>query len=233
MLVFARLYMVIPYQDIKLSLFLFLGIIILFVTIVARNKMLDVYMKLCLPGHGHDATPYYLWKKRKSTTEDCKGIKGEADTRGWLYTKTHGERSPNAHESLFWFGANGPTFMVHLVQTTIFVCSVYLSLIAINFVGQFSQSSMHAVCLLTLSFVAPAIMLFYYTPQLIKLTVIVTSVEMLRNHKVLYSLEERIKSGRRKFVNRLVHTIKSHAKRILRQGDGPADKHTLNSARDR
>jgi len=233
MLFFARLYMIIPYQDIKLSLFLFLGIIVLFITIMARNKMLDVYMKLCLPGHGHDSTPYYLWKKRKSTAEDCKGMKGEADTRGWLYKMTHGDRSANAHESLFWFGANGPGFMVHLVQTTIFVCSVYLALIALNFVGQFSHSSIHAICLLCLSLVAPAIMLCYYTPQLIKLVVVVTSVEMLRNNKVLYNLEERIKCKRRKFVNRLVHTIKSHAKRILRQGDGSVDKQALDSARER
>lgn len=105
--------MIVPYLNIKLSLFLFLGILVLTVTIVARNKALDIYMRLCTPGNGGDGTPYYLWAHRKSLADDDKAILTE---KSWLHKQMYGERDPNPHEALFWFGVNGPHFMAHLVS---------------------------------------------------------------------------------------------------------------------
>lgn len=61
----------------------------------------------------------------------------------------------------------------------------------------------------------------------------ITAVEMLRNKKILHNLGEKVKNSRRKFVGRLVHTLKSHSKRILRQGGVAIAATPLDTARER
>ena len=66
LLAFARIYLMVPYKDIKLALFLAVGVVLLGITILARNKLLDVYMRMVRPGYRCDDVPYYVWKHRTS-----------------------------------------------------------------------------------------------------------------------------------------------------------------------
>ena len=121
LIVFARLFMMIPHEDVKLAVFLSLGVVLLGVMIVTRNKLLEIYMTLVRPNENdsEDNLPYYQQRHR----EMVRMSKGESKEKTWFHKMCNGEREPNAHEALFWCGAAGPEFVLYIIRTCSFLVS--------------------------------------------------------------------------------------------------------------
>jgi len=121
LIVFARLLMMIPNEDIKLGVFLSLGVLLLSVMIVTRNKLREIHTMLTShilafvfdPGSANKL-PYYQQIHRERVRSRMS--KGESKL-------CNGQREPNAHEALFWCGAAGPKFVLRIIRTCSFLVS--------------------------------------------------------------------------------------------------------------
>jgi hypothetical protein len=213
LIVLARFYMMIPHEDVKLAVFLSLGVVLLGVMIVTRNKLLEIYMALVRPNDtdSDDNLPYYQQRHR----DMMRASKGESKEKTWWHKVCNGEREPNAHEALFWCGASGPGFMLHIIRTCSFLAAVYYSILVFRFGGDLSRG-IHTMVLMILAVICPGIMMYHYVPQVIKLYILTTSIEMMRRKHVIHAVEHNIRRHRRFFVHRLVHTLKGYARRILK-----------------
>jgi hypothetical protein len=205
--------MMIPHEDVKLAVFLSIGVALLGVMIVTRNKLLEIYMALVRPNDtdSEDFLPYYQQRHREMVRASKNQSKEKSGWEKWL----SGEREPNAHEALFWGGAAGPNLMMHIIRTSSFLAAVYFALLVFRFGGDLTRG-FHTLVLLFLAVVCPAIMMYHYVPQVIKLYILVTSIEMMRRKHIIHEVEHKIRKHRRFFVHRLVHTLKGYARRILK-----------------
>uniref|UniRef100_A0A7S4JJ55 EF-hand domain-containing protein n=1 Tax=Guillardia theta TaxID=55529 RepID=A0A7S4JJ55_GUITH len=215
LIVLARFFMMIPHEDVKIAVFLLLGILLLAIMIIMRNKLLDIYMMLVrYDGHIAEGTmvPFYISRAR----EDDRQSLTTAEEKGWFYKLCNGTRNPNPQERLFWFGISGPHVMMHIIRTCSFLGSVYFSLFVFRFGEDLVTRAAHTVTLLIMAILCPSIMMYYYLPQVMKLYVLVTSIEMMRRRKTVHTVEMEIKARRKFFVTRLLHTLRGYARRILK-----------------
>ena len=205
--------MMIPHEDVKLAVFLSVGVVLLGVMIVTRNKLLEIYMTLVRPNDTgtEDNLPYYQMRHR----EMQRASRGESKEKSWFYKQCNGDRDPNAHEALFWCGAAGPGLVLHIIRTCSFLAAVYFSLMVFRFGGDLTRG-IHTMVLMVLAVVCPGIMMYHYVPQVIKLYILCTSIEMMRRKHIIHEVEHHIRKHRRFFVHRLVHTLKGYARRILK-----------------
>jgi len=213
LIVLARFFMMIPHEDVKLAVFLSLGVALLGVMILTRNKLLEIYMTLVRPNdtESDDNLPYYQQRHRGIV----RASKGESKEKTWFDKMCNGDREPNAHEALFWCGAAGPGFALHLIRTCSFLAAVYFAIFVFRFMPDFSRG-IHTILLMVLAIVCPSIMMYHYVPQVIKLYILTTSIEMMRRKHIIHEVEHHIRRHRRFFVHRLVHTLKGYARRILK-----------------
>jgi Ca2+-binding EF-hand superfamily protein len=227
-IVLARLFMMIPHEDVKLAVFLSLGVVLLGVMIVTRNKLLEIYMTLVRPNENdsEDNLPYYQQRHR----EMVRMSKGESKEKTWFHKMCNGEREPNAHEALFWCGAAGPELVLHIIRTCSFLAAVYFAIMVFRFGGDLTRG-IHDVVLMMLAVVCPGIMMYHYVPQVIKLYIMTTSIEMLRRKHIIHEVEHEIRRHRRFFVHRLVHTLKGYARRILKADTSARASRDLETAR--
>jgi len=213
LIIFARLYMMIPHEDVKLAVFAGLGVLLLGSMILTRNKLLEIYMTLMRPNDAdsEDNLPYY----QQRHAEMRRASKGESKEKTWFDKMCNGDREPNAHEALFWCGASGPALILHIIRTCSFLASVYFSLFVFRFGGDLTRG-IHTMVLMVIAVICPAIMMYHYVPQVIKLYILTTNIEMMRNKHIIHEVEHKIRRHRRMFVHRLVHTLKGYARRILK-----------------
>jgi len=220
LIILSRLYMMIPLEETKLAIFLVVGLLLLGFVVVTRNKLLDVYMALVhvTPGEESESdVPAYVVKAREAQRQG-------APPQGAFYRWCNGGREPNAHERLFWFGAAGPPFLMHLIRTCSFLSSIYFSILVYRFLGDLVASP-HETLMVLLSVVSPGIMIYFYLPQVMKLLILTTSIEMMRNKQTVHVVEHETRGTRRFFVARLLHTLKGHARKLLAKQR--PDAHTL------
>ena len=227
LIVLSRFFMMIPHEDVRLAVFLAVGVLMLGVMILTRNKMLEIYMTLVRPNdqQDDDALPYYQRRHR----ELLNARKGESKERTWWDKLCNGDREPNAHEALFWCGVAGPKFTMHIIRTSSFLTSVYFSLTVFRFGADLTRG-FPTMLLVALSVVCPFLMMYHYVPQTIKLYILTTSIEMLRRKHIIHEVEHNIRRHRRFFVHRLVHTLKGYARRILKS-DHSRNSRDLNTSR--
>ncbi len=128
LVVFGRLLMMIPNEHVKLAVFLSLGVLLLGVMIVVRNRLCQIHMMLTshvtadiFDNDCADKLPYYQRCHRQIVR--ARMSKGESKAGSWLHRTCNGEREPNAHEALFWCGAAGPKLVLHIMRT----CSLLVS----------------------------------------------------------------------------------------------------------
>ena len=213
LILLSRLFMMIPHEDVKLAVFLSIGVALLGVMIVTRNKLLEIYMTLVRPNDADsdDNLPFYQQRHRDSV----RASKGESKEKTWWDKMCNGDREPNAHEALFWCGVSGPNLILHIIRTCSFLAAVYFALLVFRFGGDLSRG-IHTMVLMVLAVVCPGIMMYHYVPQVIKLYILTTSIEMMRRKHIIHEVEHHIRRHRRFFVHRLVHTLKGYARRILK-----------------
>jgi hypothetical protein len=211
---FARLFMMIPHEEIKIAVYMFVGLIILGVMVALRNKLLEVFVQLTHIDPDADETdlPHYQLRYRQRQ-RDSRAAK-EKDT--WFYKWCNEGKEPNAHEALFFGWRFGPSLAMHTIRTCSFLASVYFAMLVFRFLGDFERG-MNASVLLILSIVPPIIMMAHYVPVTLKLLILTTSTEMLRRREVVYEVEHGVRMRRRFFVARLSYALIGYAKRILKR----------------
>lgn len=92
---------------------------------------------------------------------------------------------------------------------------MYFALMVIRFGNDWTRG-IHTMVLMILAMVCPGLMMYHYVPQVIKLFIMTSSIEMLRRKHIIHEVEHDIRRHRRFFVHRLVHTLKGYARRILK-----------------
>lgn len=118
-------------------------------------------------------------------------------------------RPPNRHEALFWFGHRGVEFIEFLVRTLMLLLAVYLATVALLFYDyECADTWYQCVLFYIAALVAPATQLFLL-PRVIRLFVMVTSVEKMKNRQVMDEVVRIERASKCLRALRLVSAIKA------------------------
>ena len=127
---------------------------------------------------------------------------------GWCARRFVG-RPPNRHEGLFWFGHRGVEFIEFLTRTLMLLLAVYLATVALLFYDyECADTWYQCVLYYVAALVAPATQLFLL-PRVIRLFVMVTSVEKMKNRQVMDEVVRIERASKCLRALRLVSAIKA------------------------
>ena len=186
--------MMIRHEDVKPAVFLSVDVLLLGVTIVTRDKLLEIYTTIMRPSDSDD--DHYLACYQRRHREMQRASKGESKAKTWFYKLCNGDREPNTHELLFWCGLSGSGLVLHIIRTCLFLAVVYLSVMVFKFGGDLTHGS-HTMKLMGLALVCPGIMMYRFMPQVTKLYILCSSIEMMRRRHIIHEVEHDIRKQRR------------------------------------
>lgn len=127
-----------------------------------------------------------------------------------------GKKQPNRHQRLFWFGANGPAFILHVVRTTLFFVSVYFALLVFRFGDDLSGTT---ICLFGVALCFPLVIIWVLAPEVVSLLVLTTSIEMYKRWELVKKVNANEEQKRRNTRKKIMGTLRSQA-RLIRKKRG-------------
>merc|ERR1719181_1541630 len=160
----------IPSEGVKLVVFISVGAVQVGVFYVLRKKLRSIKHALTNMSEADDdaMAPLFLSSAAPKRVEE-----------GSFLFALGGKKQPNRQQRLFWFGAKGPAFILHVVRTTLFFVSVYFALLVFRFGDDLSGTT---ICLFGVALCFPLVIIWVLAPEVVPLPIWGSAVLPACNH---------------------------------------------------